>query len=179
MATPLPRIYAFDWLRGVAVLVMIQTHALVLLLPAIHQQALFKNIVRIDGLVAPSFIFSAGFSLGLVQVRARSISPRMPSGPTGSRAGCKLAGRMNSGYASASVTVVDKVAKAVQARASGQGQASRSRTGVLVTVKIPGWHDTAARSALLESSQRVDSGVQPRRSSVTQFRRGVQELFAQ
>lgn len=70
MTPPLPRIYAFDWLRGVAVLVMLQTHALVLLLPAIHQQDLFKNIVRIDGLVAPSFIFSAGFALALVQVRA-------------------------------------------------------------------------------------------------------------
>ena len=70
MAVPPPRIYAFDWLRGVAVLVMIQTHALVLLLPSIHGQDLFKQLVSIDGLVAPSFIFSAGFALALVQVRA-------------------------------------------------------------------------------------------------------------
>ncbi len=64
------RIHAFDWLRGVAVLVMIQTHCLVLLLPEIHAQALYSRIVAIDGLVAPSFIFSAGFALALVQVRA-------------------------------------------------------------------------------------------------------------
>ena len=70
MGSPLPRIYAFDWLRGVAVLVMLETHALVLLLPEIHQQKLFSTLVQIDGLVAPSFIFSAGFALALVQVRA-------------------------------------------------------------------------------------------------------------
>ncbi len=70
MAPTGARIYAFDWLRGVAVLVMIQTHALVLLLPEIHAQALFTRIVAVDGLVAPSFIFSAGFALALVQVRA-------------------------------------------------------------------------------------------------------------
>ena len=49
---------------------MIQTHALVLLLPSIHGQEFFKQLVSIDGLVAPSFIFSAGFALALVQVRA-------------------------------------------------------------------------------------------------------------
>ncbi len=70
MSAPLPRIYAFDWLRGVAVLVMLQTHALVLLLPEIHKTAFFTRLVAIDGLVAPSFIFSAGFALALVQVRA-------------------------------------------------------------------------------------------------------------
>ncbi len=70
MAVPPPRIHAFDWLRGVAVLVMIQTHALVLLLPSIRGQELFRRLVSIDGLVAPSFIFSAGFALALVQVRA-------------------------------------------------------------------------------------------------------------
>ena len=70
MSAPSPRIHAFDWLRGLAVLVMIQTHALVLLLPSIHAQAFFKKLVNVDGLVAPSFIFSAGFALALVQVRA-------------------------------------------------------------------------------------------------------------
>lgn len=70
MSLPPSRIHAFDWLRGVAVLVMIQTHALVLLLPSIHAQDFFKKLVNIDGLVAPSFIFSAGFALALVQVRA-------------------------------------------------------------------------------------------------------------
>lgn len=64
------RIHAFDWLRGVAVVVMLQTHALVLLDEASTKTALFRWLVRIDGLVAPSFIFSAGFALALVQVRA-------------------------------------------------------------------------------------------------------------
>ncbi len=67
---PTPRIYAFDWLRGVAVLVMLQTHALVLLLPEITKTPFYAQLVAIDGLVAPSFIFSAGFALALVQVRA-------------------------------------------------------------------------------------------------------------
>lgn len=68
--SPPARIHAFDWLRGLAVLVMIQTHALVLLLPEIHKTEVFRRIVAIDGLVAPAFIFSAGFALALVQVRA-------------------------------------------------------------------------------------------------------------
>src|ERR671936_776509 len=45
------RILAFDWLRGIAVIVMIQTHAL---------------------------IFSAGFSLALVQVRGAAQGARWP-----------------------------------------------------------------------------------------------------
>ena len=64
------RIHAFDWLRGLAVLVMIQTHSLVLLLPATHADPLYRFLVRIDGLVAPAFIFTAGFALALVQCRA-------------------------------------------------------------------------------------------------------------
>jgi uncharacterized membrane protein len=63
------RIYAFDWLRGLAVVVMIQTHALVLLQKSLERDPFFAWLVRIDGLVAPSFIFSAGFALALVQVR--------------------------------------------------------------------------------------------------------------
>lgn len=65
------RVYAFDWLRGIAVLVMIQTHALVLLKPGHQSDLLFRALIRIDGLVAPSFIFSAGFALALVQCRKR------------------------------------------------------------------------------------------------------------
>jgi uncharacterized membrane protein len=63
------RIHAFDWLRGLAVVVMIQTHSLVLLQKALEAEPLYRWLVRIDGLVAPSFIFSAGFALALVQVR--------------------------------------------------------------------------------------------------------------
>ncbi len=70
MAAASARIHAFDWLRGAAVLVMIQTHALVLLDPALQRGHFFRRLVQVDGLVAPSFIFSAGFALALVQVRA-------------------------------------------------------------------------------------------------------------
>lgn len=64
------RIHAFDWLRGVAVLVMIQTHCQVLLKPGLLNTTWGWELVRIDGLVAPAFVFSAGFALALVQVRA-------------------------------------------------------------------------------------------------------------
>lgn len=88
MAEKAGRIRAFDWLRGVAVLVMIQTHALVLLKPALHAEALFNWLVRLDGLVAPAFIFTAGFSLALVQVRgARAGTLRAQAQRSASRIG--------------------------------------------------------------------------------------------
>ena len=74
------RVRAFDWLRGLAVLVMIETHAMVLLrkeLLATHAAGVLDYV---NGLVAPSFIFAAGFSLALVQVRAASAG-----GPRASR----------------------------------------------------------------------------------------------
>lgn len=71
------RIRAFDWLRGVAVLVMIETHALVLLRPELRAGRAFDWLQRIDGLVAPAFIFSAGFSLALVQVRGAASGMRL------------------------------------------------------------------------------------------------------
>lgn len=64
------RIHAFDWLRGVAVVVMIQTHCQVLLKKGLIETKWGWELVRIDGLVAPAFVFSAGFALALVQVRA-------------------------------------------------------------------------------------------------------------
>jgi uncharacterized membrane protein len=64
-----PRIRAFDWLRGLAVLLMIQCHALVLLKPPLRMSAFYRWLDFVDGLVAPAFIFAAGFSLALVQVR--------------------------------------------------------------------------------------------------------------
>lgn len=73
------RIRAFDWLRGLAVLFMIQCHALTLLDTGLRQGPLFRRLVWLDGLVAPSFIFSAGFSLALVQVRA-ALAARHESG---------------------------------------------------------------------------------------------------
>ena len=51
------RIQAFDWLRGIAVLVMIQTHALSLLRPELRSGPLWMRLQWIDGLVAPAFIF--------------------------------------------------------------------------------------------------------------------------
>jgi uncharacterized membrane protein len=64
------RILAVDWLRGAAVLVMIQCHAMVLLRPELMQTGLARWLLRVDGLVAPAFITAAGFSIGLVLVRA-------------------------------------------------------------------------------------------------------------
>ena len=64
------RVHAVDWLRGLAVLVMIQTHSLVLLKLEHHGDPLFRWLIRVDGLVAPAFIFCAGFALALVQCRA-------------------------------------------------------------------------------------------------------------
>ncbi len=75
MADASSRIRAVDWLRGVAVLFMLQTHAYPLLRPELlaHGDPIYSRLVRLDGLVAPSFIFAAGFSLALVQIRgARS-----------------------------------------------------------------------------------------------------------
>jgi len=64
------RVVAIDWLRGLAVLVMIQCHAMALLRPELRAGQLYGVLTWIDGLVAPAFILAAGFSLSLVQVRA-------------------------------------------------------------------------------------------------------------
>ncbi len=64
------RIKAFDWLRGIAVLVMVETHALVFLRPEFQQTRAMARLNWVNGLVAPSFILAAGFSLALLQVRA-------------------------------------------------------------------------------------------------------------
>ncbi len=65
------RIRAFDWLRGLAVLVMIQTHALELLRADLAKGTVYGWVQRLDGLVAPSFLLTAGFALGLVSLRAQ------------------------------------------------------------------------------------------------------------
>lgn len=64
------RVRAIDWLRGIAVLFMIQTHALALLLPELRKTPVTAWLLRVDGLVAPAFIFSAGFALALLNVRS-------------------------------------------------------------------------------------------------------------
>ena len=65
------RVRAFDWLRGLAVLVMVETHAMVLLRKELLATRAAGVLDYVNGLVAPSFIFAAGFSLALVQVRSR------------------------------------------------------------------------------------------------------------
>src|SRR5215468_1045549 len=73
------RVRAFDWLRGLAVLVMIETHAMVLLRKELLATRTAGVLDYVNGLVAPSFIFAAGFSLALVQVRTASgAGPRAP-----------------------------------------------------------------------------------------------------
>ncbi|HEY3449357.1 MAG TPA: heparan-alpha-glucosaminide N-acetyltransferase domain-containing protein [Myxococcales bacterium] len=63
------RIRAFDWLKGLAVVVMVQTHTIALLRPDLLGSPLQLRLMWIDGLVAPSFILTSGFALALVQVR--------------------------------------------------------------------------------------------------------------
>jgi uncharacterized membrane protein len=63
------RVKAFDWLRGLAILVMIECHSMVLLRQDLLRSRPAAWMDWLNGLVAPSFIFAAGFSLALVQVR--------------------------------------------------------------------------------------------------------------
>src|SRR3981189_967810 len=67
---PASRVRAIDWLRGLAVLLMIQTHALGLLRPELRGGKGFDGLQWLDGLVAPAFILAAGFSMALTQVRS-------------------------------------------------------------------------------------------------------------
>jgi uncharacterized membrane protein len=76
LTAPATRIRAFDWLRGLAVLFMIQCHALSLLTPELRASNWALRLLWLDGLVAPSFIFAAGFSLALVQVRGAAAGTR-------------------------------------------------------------------------------------------------------
>ncbi|MCI0573385.1 MAG: DUF1624 domain-containing protein [Myxococcaceae bacterium] len=63
------RVQAVDWFRGLAVLVMVQCHALALLRPELRRTEATAWLLRVDGLVAPAFLFTAGFALALVQLR--------------------------------------------------------------------------------------------------------------
>ncbi|OJT24630.1 hypothetical protein BO221_15950 [Archangium sp. Cb G35] len=78
------RVRAIDWLRGIAVLFMVQCHALVLLTPELRQSKTTKYLLMIDGLVAPSFLFAAGFALAMLLVRSAA------SGKRGERLGRNL-----------------------------------------------------------------------------------------
>ncbi len=71
------RVKAFDWLRGLAVLVMLQTHSMPLLKPELRSGWWHQFVNRIDGLVAPAFLLTAGFALALVSARASDRATRL------------------------------------------------------------------------------------------------------
>lgn len=72
--TPLSgRIRAIDWFRGLAVLVMVQAHAVNLLAADQRLTSVFRWLDRLHGLVAPAFLFAAGLSLGLRQSTTRPV----------------------------------------------------------------------------------------------------------
>jgi len=61
-----PRLPWLDFFRGAAVLLMIETHVANTFLQAdLQASAWFARLTYLNGLVAPSFLFIAGFSLGL------------------------------------------------------------------------------------------------------------------
>lgn len=64
------RVKALDWHRGLAVLFMIETHSLLLLSPSLASSPLRLALDPFNGLVAPSFIFAAGFAVALVACRS-------------------------------------------------------------------------------------------------------------
>ena len=67
---PKPRYVYIDLLRGWAVLVMIETHVTnTFLIPAIRLQPWFGTLNFINGIVAPSFLFVAGYSFAIVGQR--------------------------------------------------------------------------------------------------------------
>lgn len=67
---PRSRFVYIDLLRGWAVVVMIEVHVFnAFLLPAIREESWFKVLNFINGLVAPSFLFVAGYSFVLIAQR--------------------------------------------------------------------------------------------------------------
>ena len=63
---PPTRFHFVDVLRGWAVLVMIETHVVnALLTDALKEETPFKILTFINGLVAPSFLFCAGFAFAI------------------------------------------------------------------------------------------------------------------
>lgn len=64
------RFLYIDLLRGWAVIVMIEVHVFnAFLIPALREEAWFKVLNFINGLVAPSFLFISGFSFVLIAQR--------------------------------------------------------------------------------------------------------------
>lgn len=70
MEKPKSRFVYIDLLRGWAVLVMIEVHVFnAFLIPAFREEQWFKVLNFINGLVAPSFLFVAGYSFVLIAQR--------------------------------------------------------------------------------------------------------------
>ncbi|MCK9410629.1 MAG: heparan-alpha-glucosaminide N-acetyltransferase domain-containing protein [Bacteriovoracaceae bacterium] len=70
MEKPKSRFVYIDLLRGWAVIVMIEVHVFnAFLIPSIKEEAWFKVLNFINGLVAPSFLFIAGYSFVLIAQR--------------------------------------------------------------------------------------------------------------
>ena len=68
-----PRYVFIDLLRGLAVFVMIEVHVVnALLLPSLRTGNFFRFVNFINGLVAPSFIFIAGFAFSISTQRKLS-----------------------------------------------------------------------------------------------------------
>ncbi|MBI5216652.1 MAG: DUF1624 domain-containing protein [Ignavibacteriae bacterium] len=60
------RIAFVDLLRGWAVIIMIETHVVnALLMPSLREHAFFSYVTFFNGLVAPSFLFCAGFAFAI------------------------------------------------------------------------------------------------------------------
>ncbi|MCK8499596.1 heparan-alpha-glucosaminide N-acetyltransferase domain-containing protein [Myxococcus fulvus] len=84
------RVRAIDWLRGIAVLFMVQTHSLALLTPELRKSVWVGRLLKVDGLVAPAFIFSAGFALALVMVRSAAAGKLRERVPRNLRRACEV-----------------------------------------------------------------------------------------
>ncbi len=70
MSESKPRYVYIDLLRGWAVLVMVETHVVnAFLLPSIRDESWFKVLNFINGIVAPSFLFVAGFAFAFIAPR--------------------------------------------------------------------------------------------------------------
>jgi uncharacterized membrane protein len=64
--TTRPRLLALDWLRGLAVLVMVECHVFnALLSPALRDTGWFSALNWLNGLVAPAFLLVSGGVMGM------------------------------------------------------------------------------------------------------------------
>ncbi len=60
------RIGCIDWMRGLSVLFMVECHSLYFLHPSHDGDAARRYLQQLNGLLAPQFILTAGFSIALV-----------------------------------------------------------------------------------------------------------------